>query len=98
MATTMVHIRVDQKTKQQAAKTLAAAGMSMTTPSSSSTSAAPQAEEAARLPCLTMGSPADAATIVAMVDTFTVCAPSPPLPTRSVTGPAMLIGVSWASI
>jgi len=29
MATTMVHIRVDQKTKQQAAKTLAAAGMSV---------------------------------------------------------------------
>jgi DNA-damage-inducible protein J len=29
MATTMVHIRVDQKTKQQAAKALAAAGMSV---------------------------------------------------------------------
>jgi DNA-damage-inducible protein J len=29
MATTMVHIRVDQKTKQRAAKTLAAAGMSV---------------------------------------------------------------------
>jgi DNA-damage-inducible protein J len=29
MATTMVHIRVDQKTKQQAAKTLAAMGISV---------------------------------------------------------------------
>jgi DNA-damage-inducible protein J len=29
MATTTVHIRVDQKTKEQAAKTLAAAGMSV---------------------------------------------------------------------
>jgi len=29
MATTMVHIRVDQKTKQKAAKTLAAMGLSV---------------------------------------------------------------------
>ena len=29
MTTTMVHIRIDQKTKQQAAKTLAAMGMSV---------------------------------------------------------------------
>jgi DNA-damage-inducible protein J len=29
MATTMVHIRVDQKTKQRAAKTLAAMGLSV---------------------------------------------------------------------
>ena len=29
MATTMVHIRVDEKTKQRAAKTLAAMGMSV---------------------------------------------------------------------
>lgn len=29
MTTTMVHIRIDQKTKQQAAKTLAAMGMSL---------------------------------------------------------------------
>ena len=36
--------------------------------------------------------------MVAMVDTFTVSAPSPPVPTRSVTGPAMLIGVACASI
>ena len=29
MATTMVHIRIDQKTKQQAAKTLASMGLSV---------------------------------------------------------------------
>jgi DNA-damage-inducible protein J len=29
MATTMIHVRVDQKTKQRAAKTLAAMGMSV---------------------------------------------------------------------
>ena len=69
---------------------LAEAGRSITTPSASSTSAAPHCEDAARLPCLTMGTPAAAATMVAIVDTFTVWAPSPPVPTRSVTGPAIL--------
>jgi hypothetical protein len=39
-----------------------------------------------------------AATIVAIVDTLTVCAPSAPLPTRSVIGPGMLIGVACASM
>ncbi len=77
---------------------LADAGRSMTTPSASSTSAAPDADEAARLPCLTIATPAAAATIVAIVDTLTDCAPSPPVPTRSVTWPAMVIGVACASI
>ena len=36
--------------------------------------------------------------MVAIVDTFTVCVPSPPVPTRSVTGPAIEIGVACASI
>ena len=36
--------------------------------------------------------------MVAIVDTFTVWAPSPPVPTRSVTGPRMLIGAACASI
>ncbi len=36
--------------------------------------------------------------MVAIVDTFTVCVPSPPVPTRSVTGPAIVIGVACASI
>ena len=77
---------------------VAAGGRSITTPSASSTSAAPHADEAARLPCLTIGTPAEAATMVAIVDTLTVCAPSPPVPTRSVTGPGMLIGVAKLSI
>ena len=68
---------------------VADAGRSITTPSASSTSAAPHADEAARLPCLTIGTPAEAATMVAIVETFTVCAPSPPVPTRSVTGPGI---------
>ncbi len=77
---------------------VAAAGRSITTPSASSTSAEPQAEDAARFPCLTIGTPAEAATMVAIVDTLTVSRPSPPVPTRSVTGPGMLIGVACASI
>jgi len=32
------------------------------------------------------------------VDTLTVWAPSPPVPTRSVTGPGMVIGVACESI
>ena len=67
-----------------ASSAVAAGGRSMTTPSASSTSAAPQADDAARLPCLIIRAPAAAATIVPMVDTFTVRAPSPPVPTRSV--------------
>ena len=50
------------------------------------------------MPCLTIGTPAAAATIVAMVEMLTVCVPSPPVPTRSVTGPGMEIGVACASI
>ena len=46
----------------------------ITTPSASSTSAAPQAEEAARLPCLAIRAPAAAATIAPMVEMLTVCA------------------------
>jgi len=56
----------------------------MTTPSASSTSAEPHADDAARLPCLIIRAPAAAATIVPMVDTLSVRAPSPPVPTRSV--------------
>ena len=44
------------------------------------------------------GTAGRAATIVAIVDTLTVCAPSAPLPTRSVIGPGMLIGVACASM
>ena len=69
----------------------------MTTPSASSTSAAPHRELAARLPCLTIRVPAAAATTVAMVETFTVWAPSAPVPTRSVSLPGTVIGVAWSS-
>ena len=41
-------------------------------PNSASTSDDPDALEAARFPCFTMGSPAPAQTIDAMLDTFTV--------------------------
>src|SRR5579863_1302354 len=81
-----------------ASSAVAAGGRSMTTPSASRTSAAPQAEEAARLPCLTIRAPAAAATIVPMVETLTVRAPSPPVPTRSVTSPVRWIGVACASM
>src|SRR5487761_1742764 len=77
---------------------VAGGGRSITTPRASSTSAAPHADDAALLPCLTIRAPAAAATIVAIVDTLTVCAPSAPLPTRSVIGPGMLIGVACASM
>src|SRR5689334_1157807 len=70
----------------------------ITTPSASSTSAAPHADEAARLPCLATRAPAAAATMAPMVEMFTVRAPSPPVPTRSTTGPGMVSGVARASI
>ena len=67
---------------------------SSTTPSASSTSAAPQAEDAARLPCLTTLAPAAAATIAAMVEMLTVFDRSPPEPTTSTAGPPISIGVA----
>src|ERR1700722_12964590 len=70
----------------------------MTTPSASRTSAAPPADEAARLPCLTPRAPAAAATIAPMVEMFTGCAPSPPVPTRSTRSPGTLIGVALRSM
>ena len=70
----------------------------MTTPSASSTSAVPQADDAARLPCLTIRAPAAAATIVPIVEMLTVRARSPPVPTRSIRRPGMLSGVACRSI
>ncbi|BBX96906.1 hypothetical protein MLAC_22000 [Mycobacterium lacus] len=55
----------------------------MRTPSASSVSAPPDSDDAARLPCLTTGTPAAATTIAAMVDRLTVLTPSPPVPTMS---------------
>ena len=59
---------------------------SMTTPSDSSTSTDPHFEDAARPPCFATRAPAAAVTIAAMVDTFTVPAPSPPVPQVSTSG------------
>ncbi len=75
---------------------------SMRTPSASSVSAPPDSDDAARLPCLTTGTPAAATTIDAMVDRLTVLTPSPPVPTMSTasdprTAPAG-IGRAWLSM
>src|SRR5580700_5939340 len=70
----------------------------MTTPSASSTSAVPQADEAARLPCLIIRVPAAAAAIVPMVEMLTVRAPSAPVPTRSTVRPGIEIGAAWSSM
>jgi hypothetical protein len=56
-------------------------------PSASITSADPEDEETARLPCFATAAPAAAATIPAAVEMLSVRAPSPPVPavsTRSV--------------
>ena len=58
-------------------------------------------DEAARLPCLTILTPAAAATIAPMDDRFTVDAPSPPVPTISVVSPSIVqrdgVGRPWPS-
>src|SRR5262245_10183400 len=77
---------------------VAAGGRSMTTPRASRTSAAPHAEDAARLPCFATRAPAAAATIAPIVEMLTVRARSPPVPTRSVSLPGMLTGVASLSI
>ena len=65
----------------------ASAGRSSRMPSASSTSAEPAWDEAERLPCLTTGTPAPAATIAAIVEMFTDIERSPPVPTTSSTRP-----------
>ena len=55
-------------------------GTLLVTPSASSTSALPQREETARLPCLATGMPAPAATRAAAVEMLKVPLPSPPVP------------------
>jgi len=74
---------------------------SIRTPSASSMSAPPLADDAARLPCLTTGTPAAATTIAAIVEMFTVLAPSPPVPTMStVSVPITSVGTrrAWRSM
>ena len=70
----------------------------MTTPSSSSRSAEPHAEDAARLPCLTTRAPVPATTIADMVEMLTVCARSPPVPQVSTAGPGTSIRSARPSI
>src|SRR6516164_267367 len=57
--------------------------MSIFTPSEDDTSAAPERDESARLPCLATGTPAPATIKAAQVETFTEPEPSPPVPTIS---------------
>ena len=75
------------------ASAAAAAGRSMTTPRASSMSADPLCEDAARLPCLATRAPAAAAMIAAIVEMFTVCDRSPPVPHVSTTGPSTASGI-----
>ena len=63
-------------------------GRSTRTPSASSTSAAPQRPDAARLPCLATRNPAPAATSAAAVDRLKLPTPSPPVPTESTNSPS----------
>ena len=53
-------------------------------PNALCTSVVPDFEEAARLPCLAMGTPQPATTKVAAVEIFNVPVPSPPVPTMSM--------------
>ena len=71
-----------------------AGSKSIRTPRASSTSAVPHCEEAARLPCLHTGTPAPATTNAAMVEMFTECDLSPPVPTMSIERDAMSAGRS----
>ena len=69
----------------------------MRTPKASSMSAPPLCEDAARLPCLTTGTPAAATTIAAIVEMFTVLDRSPPVPTMStVSVPMVAVGTRSA--
>ncbi|OBJ65602.1 hypothetical protein A9W94_08305 [Mycobacterium asiaticum] len=61
-------------------------------------SAPPDIDDAARLPCLTTGTPAAATTIEAMVDRLTVLTPSPPVPTTSTASWSTGTGTAWSSI
>ena len=57
---------------------------SMFTPSAASTSAAPEREESARLPCLATGTPAPATIKAAQVEMLNEPEASPPVPTTSM--------------
>src|ERR1700754_3700261 len=57
--------------------------ISILTPSDDSTSAAPERDDSARLPCLATGTPVPATMNEAQVETLTDPEPSPPVPTTS---------------
>ena len=61
-----------------------AASWSIRMPSASRTSADPDRDVIARLPCLATGTPAAAATSAAVVEMLNVPLPSPPVPTTSI--------------
>ncbi len=63
---------------------------SIFTPSEDSTSAAPERDDSARLPCLATGTPAPATMKEAQVDTLTEPEPSPPVPTTSIASAGAL--------
>ena len=69
-------------------RTTPAGPRSIATPSSSSRSAEPQADDAARLPCFATRTPAPAITIAATVEMLNVCDRSPPVPQVSTSGPS----------
>src|SRR4029077_10555025 len=56
---------------------------SILTPSEANTSAAPERDDSARLPCLATGTPTPATMKEAQVETLTEPEPSPPVPTTS---------------
>src|ERR1700730_6004154 len=58
--------------------------MSILTPSEDKTSAAPERDDSARLPCLATGTPVPATINEAQVETLTEPEPSPPVPTTSI--------------
>ena len=70
----------------------------MFTPSTSRVSAVPACEDAAREPCLTTFAPAAAATSAAMVETLTVLARSPPVPTTSTASRSRVTCTALSSI
>src|ERR1700704_3691215 len=65
--------------------------MSILTPSEANTSAAPERDDSARLPCLATGTPAPATIKEAQVDTLTEPEPSPPVPTTSTASAGALM-------
>lgn len=69
-------------------------GSVRSTPNASSTSADPELEEAARLPCLTRRTPEAAMTMADIVEMLTVFWRSPPVPTMSIVGPGT--SMRWA--